>query len=112
MTEEKGICYMRKSKSGKAVRMIDGEIVYVASIKSIEAFLRGEREYIAFAKYPYRKIPNEESERDCIYTYCSKCGAGRVFRKVREDVWKCETCGEEITTRQLIGGIRSIAEGY
>ena len=112
MSEEKGVCYMRKSRTGKAVRIIDGEIVYVASIESIEAFLRGEREFVAFAKYPYRKIPQEESERDCVYTYCSKCEAGRVFRKVGEDMWKCETCGTELTTAQLIGEIRSIAEGY
>jgi len=112
MTEEKGVCHMRKSKTGKAVRMVDGEVVYVASIRSIEQFLRGEREFVAFAKYPYRKIPRQESERDCVYTYCPKCEAGRVFRKIREDAWKCEACGTELTTAQLIGEIRSIAEGY
>jgi len=110
MTTKKNVCYMRKSRTGKAVRIVDGEVVYVASIRSIEAFLRGEREYVAFAKYPYRKIPNEENERDCVYTYCQKCGAGRVFRKVRENVWRCEFCGTEVTTENLIGVIRSILE--
>jgi len=112
MSEERKIVYMRKTRSRNGVKMTDGEVVYIASIRSIEAFLRGEREYVAFAKYPYRKIPNEENERDCIYTYCQKCEAGRIFRKVREDAWKCEACGTELTTAQLIGEIRSIAEGY
>jgi len=110
MSEERKYVYMRKTRSGNGVRMRDGEIVYVASIKSLEAFLQGEQEYVAFAKMPYRRIPNENAERDLIWTYCEKCGAGRFFRKVAEDKWRCEVCGTEKTTTELIEKVRSILE--
>jgi len=110
MSEERKYVYMRKTQSGQGVRMRDGEIVYIASIRSLEQFLQGEREFVAFAKIPYRQIPNENNERNLIYTWCDKCGAGRFFRKVREDMWKCETCGTERTTTDLIEKVRSILE--
>jgi len=110
MSEERKFVYMRKTRSGNGVRMRDGEIVYVASIKSIEAFLQGEQEYVAFAKMPYRQIPNENTPRNLIYTYCDKCGAGRFFRKVGEDRWRCEVCGTERSGTELIKQVRSILE--
>ena len=64
MSEERKFVYMRKTRSGNGVRMRDGEIVYIASIRSLEAFLQGEREFVAFAKMPYRKIPNETITED------------------------------------------------
>jgi len=110
MSEERKYVYLRKTRSGNGVRMRDGEIVYIASIRSIEAFLRGEREFVAFMRFPYRQIAGEEQNNDCVYTYCKKCGAGRVFRKVRENVWRCEFCGTEATTEELIGVVRNILE--
>ena len=110
MSEERKYVYMRKTRSENGVRIRDGEIVYVASIKSLEAFLQGEQEYVAFAKMPYRQIPNEDNERNLLYTYCEKCGSGRFFRKVGEDKWRCETCGTEKTTTELIEKVRSILE--
>ena len=55
-------------------------------------------------------LPNENAERNILYTYCDKCGAGRFFRKVGEDMWKCETCGTEKTTTELIEKMRSILD--
>ena len=110
MSEERKYVYMRKTQSGNGVRIRDGEIVYIASIRSLEAFLQGEREFVAFAKMPYRQIPNEQSERDLVYTWCQKCGAGRFFRKVGEDKWKCLTCGTEVTSTELIEKVRSILQ--
>ena len=110
MSEERRYVYMRKTKSGKSVRIRDGEIVYVASIRSLKQFLQGEREYVAFAKMPYRQIPNEQSERDLAYTWCDKCGAARFFQKVGEDKWKCLTCGTEVTSTELIEKMRSIIQ--
>ena len=110
MSEERKFVYMRRTRSGNGVRMRDGEIVYIASIRSIERFIQGEAEYVAFAKMPYRQIPNEDNARNLIYTYCDKCGAGRFFRKVGEDKWKCETCGTEVTSTELIKKVRNIIE--
>ena len=110
MSEERRYVYMRKTKSGKSVRIRDGEIVYVASIRSLKQFLQGEREYVAFAKMPYRQIPNENNGRDLIYTWCDACGAGRFFRNIGGNVWRCETCGERKTTEELIQKMRSIIE--
>ena len=110
MSEERRYVYMRKTRSGQGVKIRDGEIVYVASIRSLEGFLHGEREYVAFAKMPYRQIPNESNERDVLYTYCGVCGAGRFFRKITEDRWKCEMCGTERTTTELIEKMRSILD--
>ena len=87
MSEERRYVYMRRTQSGNGVRMRDGEIVYVASIRSLEAFLHGDKEFVAFMRFPYRQIPNENAERNILYTYCDKCGAGRFFRKVGEDMW-------------------------
>jgi len=101
---------MRRTQSGNGVKMRDGEIVYVASIRSLEAFLHGDKEFVAFMRFPYRQIPNENAERNILYTYCDKCGAGRFFRKVGEDMWKCETCGTEKTTTELIEKMRSILD--
>ena len=110
MSEERKFVYMRKTRSGNGVRMRDGEIVYIASIRSLEAFLQGEREFVAFAKMPYRQIPNEESDRDYVYTWCEKCEGLRFFRKIGEDKWKCQTCGMEKTAWELINKLRSIME--
>jgi len=110
MSEERRYVYLRRTRSGNGVRMRDGEIVYIASIRSLEAFLHGEREFVAFAKMPYRQIPNENNERNLLYTYCETCGAGRFFRKVGEITWRCETCGTERTTAELIEKMRSILE--
>jgi len=110
MSEERKFVYMRKTRSGNGVRMRDGEIVYIASIRSIETFLRGEREFVAFAKMPYRQIPNENTERDLIYTWCDKCGGFRFFRKISENKWRCEICGTEKTATELIEKVRSILE--
>jgi len=110
MSEERRYVYMRKTQSGNGVRMRDGEIVYIASIRSLEAFLQGEKEFVAFAKLPYRQIPNEDSERNLIYTWCDKCGGLRFFRKISEDKWRCETCGMERTTTELIEKVRTILE--
>jgi len=110
MSEERRYVYMRRTRSGNGVRMRDGEIVYVASIRSLEQFLQGEAEYVAFAKMPYRQIPNEDNERNLVYTWCDECGAGRFFRKVGEDKWKCLTCGTERTSTELIEKVRSIIQ--
>ena len=110
MSEERKFVYMRKTRSGKGVRIRDEEIVYIASIRSIERFIQGEAEYVAFAKMPYRQIPNEENARNLIYTWCDKCGGLRFFRKISEDKWKCEMCGTERTATELIEQMRSILE--
>ena len=110
MSEERRYVYMRRTKSGNGVKMRDGEIVYVASIRSLEQFLQGEAEYVAFARMPYRQIPNENNERDLVYTYCDVCGAGRFFRKVGQITWRCETCGTERTSSELIEKMRSILQ--
>ena len=110
MSEERRYVYMRKTRSGNGVRMRDGEIVYIASIRSLEAFLQGEQEYVAFAKMPYRQILNENNERNLIYTWCDKCGGLRFFRKISEDKWRCEMCGTEQTATELIQKVRSILE--
>jgi len=111
MSEERRHVYMRKTRSGKGVYMRDNEIVYVASVRSIERFIQGEQEYIVFAKFPYRQIISENAERDTIWTFCDKCGAGRFFRKIRENRWKCQTCGTEKTTTELIEKMRNILDG-
>jgi len=110
MSEERKYVYMRKTQSGNGVRIRDGEIVYIASIRSLEAFLQGEREFVAFAKMPYRRIPNEESDRDYVYTWCDKCEGLRFFRKISEDKWRCEACGTERAAIELIEKVRSILE--
>ena len=110
MSEERKFVYMRKTQSGNGVRIRDGEIVYIASIRSIERFIQGEQEYVAFAKMPNRRIPNEESERNLIWTWCDKCQGLRFFRKISEDKWRCESCGTERTATELIEKVRSILE--
>jgi len=110
VSEERKVIFMRKTTSGKGVRMRDGEIVYIASIRSLEAFLQGEREFVAFAKMPYRQIQNADNERNLIYTWCDKCQGLRFFRKISEDKWRCETCGTERTATELIEKLRSILE--
>ena len=110
MSEERRYVYMRKTQSGQGVKMRDGEIIYIASIRSLEAFLRGEREFVAFAKMPNRRIPNENNERNLIYTWCDKCQGLRFFRKVGEDKWRCEMCGTEQTATELIEKVRTILE--
>jgi len=110
MSEERRYVYMRKTRSGKGVRMRDREIVYIASIRSLEAFVQGEREFVAFAKVPYRQIPGENNEADLIYTWCDKCGGSRFFRKISEDKWRCESCGTERTATELIEKVRSILD--
>jgi len=110
MSEERKYVYMRRTQSGQGVKMRDGEIVYVASIRSLEQFLQGEREFVAFAKMPYRQIPEEERDRDLVYTWCEKCQGLRFFRKTSEDKWRCQTCGIERTAWELINKLRSIME--
>ena len=110
MSEERRYVYMRKTQSARGVKMRDGEIIYIASIRSLEAFLRGEREFVAFAKIPNRRIPNENNERNLIYTWCDKCGGLRFFRKISENKWRCEVCGVERTATELIEKVRSILE--
>ena len=110
MSEERKYVYMRRTQSGNGVRMRDGEIVYIASIRSLEAFLQGEREFVAFAKMPYRQIPNENNTRNLIYTWCDKCQGLRFFRKISEDKWRCEMCGTERTATELIEKVRSILD--
>jgi len=110
MSEERKYVYMRKTRSGNGVRMRDGEIVYIASIRSLEQFLQGEREFVAFAKMPNRRIPNEESERNLIYTWCDICQGLCFFRRISEDKWKCEICGTERTATELIEKVRSILD--
>ena len=110
MSEERKFVYMRKTQSGNGVRIRDGEIVYIASIRSIERFIQGEQEYVAFAKMPNRRTPNEESERNLIWTWCDKCQGLRFFRKISEDKWRCESCGTERTATELIEKVRSILE--
>jgi len=110
MSEERRYVYMRRTQSGQGVKMRDGEIVYIASIRSLERFLQGEREFVAFAKMPYRQIQNEGTERNLIWTWCDKCQGGRFFYKVGEDKWKCETCGTERTATELIEKVRSILD--
>jgi len=90
--------------------MRDGEIVYIASIRSLKAFLQGEQEYVAFAKFPYRQIPDEDNERNMIYTYCSDCEGMCMFKQIGENRWKCAGCGREKTTTELIQKMRSILE--
>ena len=102
----------RKTKSGKGIYIQDNEVVYVASVRSVRALLNGEREVVYFAKFPYRKIVGEENERDTIVMFCEKCGRMCVWRKIREDTWKCVGCGSESNTEGLITKLRSIAEGY
>jgi len=110
MSEERKFVYMRKTQNGNGVRIRDGEIVYIASIRSLEAFLQGEREFVAFAKMPNRRIPNEENARNLIYTWCDKCQGLRFFRKISEDKWRCEKCGTERTATELIEKVRSILD--
>jgi len=110
MSEERKFVYMRKTQSGQGVKIRDGEIVYIASIRSLEAFLQGEQEYVAFAKMPYRRILNKDNARNLVYTWCDKCQGLRFFRKVGEDKWRCEMCGTERTATELIEKVRSILE--
>jgi len=110
MSEERRYVYMRKTRSSQGVKMRDGEIVYIASIRSLEQFLQGEKEFVAFAKMPYRQIQNENNERNLVYTWCDKCEGLRFFRKISEDKWKCEMCGTERTATELIEKVRSILE--
>jgi len=110
MSGERRYVYMRKTRSGNGVRMRDGEIVYIASIRSLEAFLHGDREFVAFAKMPYRQIPNENNARNLVYTWCDKCQGLRFFYKVGEDKWRCERCGMERNTTELIEKMRSILD--
>ena len=110
MSEERKFVYLRRTQSGNGVRMRDGEIVYIASIRSLEAFLQGRREFVTFAKIPYRQIPNENNERNLIYTWCDKCQGLRFFRKISEDKWRCERCGTERTATELIEKVRSILD--
>ena len=110
MSEARKFIYMRRTRSGNGVRIRDGEIVYIASIRSLEAFLQGEREFVAFAKIPYRKIPNEDNARILIFTWCDKCQGLQYFRKISEDKWKCEMCGTERTATELREKVRSILD--
>ena len=110
MSEERRYVYMRKTRSGNGVRMRDREIVYIASIRSLEQFLQGEQEYVAFAKIPYRRIPNENNERNIILTWCERCQLTRTWVKVGEDKWKCSGCGTEKTIMELIEKMGSILE--
>jgi len=110
MSEKRRYVYMRKTQNGNGVRIRDGEIVYIASIRSLEAFLQGEKEFVAFAKMPNRQIPNEKNERNLVYTWCDKCQGLRFYRKISEDKWRCEMCGTEKTTIELIEKVRSILE--
>ncbi|RLG67531.1 MAG: hypothetical protein DRO11_10030 [Methanobacteriota archaeon] len=112
MSEEWKVVYARRTKSGKGIRFRDNEVVYVASIRSIEAFLRGERDYIAFAKFPYRKTIIEWREPDTILTHCDTCGGMRIFRKVGDDKWECEECRTKKSTTELLLKIRQLVEGY
>ena len=112
MSEERRYVYARKTRSGKGIRFRDNEVVYVASIRSIEAFLRGERDYVAFAKFPYRKSEAEFKKADTILTMCQKCGSMRIFRKINENEWECEACKTRRTTTELIHGIRQLIEGF
>jgi len=110
MTEERKYVYMRRTQSGQGVKMRDGEIIYIASIRSLEDFLHGDKEFVAFMRFPYRQIAGENAERDILYTFCDKCGGGRFFRKISEDKWRCETCGTERTTTELIKKVKTILE--
>jgi len=110
MSEERKFVYMRKTRSGQGVKMRDGEIVYIASIRSLEAFLHGDREFVMFMRFPYRQIPNKESERNTIFTWCEKCQLTKTWIKIGEDKWKCSGCGSEKTTRELILKMRSIMD--
>ena len=101
-------CFLTYSKKG--IRFRDGEVIYVASVESIRALLEGKTEKIYFAKFPYRKIPLSDNERDAVATRCEKCGKTTIWRKVREDMWQCEGCGTTKSTTELIKGIRSIME--
>ncbi len=112
MSEEIKHVYARKTRSGKGIRFADNEVVYVASIRSIEAFLAGERDRIAFAKFPYRKSEAEFKQADTILTTCSTCKKMRIFRKVGEDTWECEDCHAKKTTSELIHGLRKLVEGF
>jgi len=109
MSEERRYVYMRRTQSGNGVRIRDEEIVYIASIKSLQAFLRGEREFVAFAKFPYR-YPLDRTERDCILTYCDKCQKITTHRKVRENIYRCLVCGTEHTENELIYKARTIIQ--
>jgi len=100
----------RLTKSGKGIYIQDNEVVYVASVRSVRALLNGEREVVYFAKFPYRKVIGEENIRDTAMVYCLKCGRITVWRRSGEDKWKCEMCGSEKTTKELIDVVRSILE--
>ena len=101
-------CFLTYSKKG--IRFRDGEVIYVASVESIKALIEGKAEKIYFAKFPYRKIPLSDNERDAVATRCEKCGKTTIWRKIREDMWQCEGCGITKSTTELIKGIRSIME--
>ena len=107
-----GRCEAFLTYSKKGIRFRDGGVVYVASVNSIKALLEGKTEKIYFAKFPYRKVPVEDNERDALVTYCEKCGKNTVWRKCSEEKWKCEKCGSVKTTTEIFTGIRSIVEGY
>ena len=100
----------RKTKSGKGIYIHDGEVVYVASVRSVKALLNGEEEQIFFAKFPYRRFVVGENIRDTVIMYCLKCGKTTIWRRVNEERWRCEGCGEEKTTQELIDVLRSILE--
>jgi len=110
MSEQIGYVYARRTRSGKGIRFRDNEIVYVASIRSIERFLKGEVERVRFAKFPYRYSEDEEVKPNTVYTYCQKCERNRIFRKVGEDTWRCEVCRTEKKTHELLGVLRSIID--
>ena len=107
-----GRCEAFLTYSKKGIRFRDGEVVYVASVKSIKALLEGKTEKIYFAKFPYRKVSIEDSDRDALVAHCEKCGKNTVWRRCNEEKWKCENCGSEKTTTEIISGIRSIVEGF
>ena len=110
MSNKRKFMYMRRTRSGNGVLMRDGEIVYIASIRSLQAFLQGEKEFVTFAKMSYRQIQNEDNQRNLIWTWCDKCQGLRFFRKISEDKWRCETCGMERTVTELIEKVRSILQ--
>jgi len=107
-----GRCEAFLTFSRKGIRFRDGEVVYVASVKSLRDLIEGKAEKVYFAKFPYRKIPVEDSERNALVAFCQKCGKNTVWRRTNEDKWKCENCGSEKTTTEILKGIRSIVEGY
>jgi len=107
-----GRCECFRTYSGKGIRFRDGEIIYVASVESVKALIEGKTEKIYFAKFPYRKIPVDDNDRNALVAHCEKCGKNTVWRRTNEDKWKCEGCGSEKTTTEILKGIRSIVEGY